>query len=303
MEGALSGKVNYQEPKKNPISAWRIMWKEVRHDKIALIGLILFVAIVTTVYIWAPLIDFDAAMRVDLRSRDLAPSAEHILGTDAQGRDGLTQLVLSARNSFNIAFLISIAGAVIGVLLGLFSGYFGGHIDNVVMRILDFFTLVPPVMLVIVFIAVMEGYGVLEFSLIMIILFSWQGTARLIRAKALQQGQLDYVSASKTLGTPNIVVIFREVLPNLISIIVSQFTIALAGNMGIEVMLTALGFGLPFGTPSLGRLVWTASNPATMVNRSWQWLPAAVLIVLMMLCINFVGQALNRAADAKKRTI
>ncbi|MCL2285453.1 MAG: ABC transporter permease subunit, partial [Firmicutes bacterium] len=147
------------------------------------------------------------------------------------------------------------------------------------------------------------NYGVVTFSLMMIGIFTWMSFAGLIRIKALQQGRLDYVAASKTLGTPNIVIIFREVLPNLVSIIVSQFTLSLAGNMGIETGLTFLGFGLPFGTPSLGRLVFYARTPANLTNRLWLWLPAALLIIIMMLCINFVGQALNRAADAKKRTV
>lgn len=279
------------------------MWREIYTDKLAFVAFILFIVIVATVYIWALTIDQDAATLVHLGQRDRAPSATNWLGTDPGGRDMMQQLILSARNSFNIAFIVTIAGAIIGILFGLFAGFYGRHVDNVLMRILDFFAMVPTFMLVIVFVSVIHNYSVVTFALLMIALVSWQGTARLIRIKALQQGTLDYVSASKTLGTPNIVIIFREVLPNLVSIITSNFTINLAANMGIETGLTFLGFGLPFATPSLGRLVFYASVPANMINRPWQWLPAALLIIIMMLCINFVGQALNRAADAKKRMV
>jgi peptide/nickel transport system permease protein len=127
--------------------------------------------------------------------------------------------------------------------------------------------------------------------------------AGMVRVMTFKQGALDYVAASKTLGTPNIMIMFREVLPNLVSIISSFLTIMLAGNMGLETGLTFLGFGLPPGTPSLGTLIANARNPATMQNRPWQWLPAALLVFILMLCINFVGQALNRAADAKKRKV
>jgi len=279
------------------------MWREVKNDKLALIGLFFFIVIVATVYLWYPFIDQAAADRVNLLTRNLPPGeGGFLLGTDPSGRDMLPRLILSARNSFNIAFLVTGGATLIGVFVGLFSGYYGGHVDNVIMRIIDFITMVPFIMLVIVFVALIPNYTPLTFSLIFIA-FSWQPTARLIRAKALQQGELDYVSASKTLGTPNIIIIFREVLPNLVSIITSNLTLTLAANMGIETGLTFLGFGLPHGVPSLGNLVHFARIPYDMQNRMWLWLPAALLIIVMMLCINFVGQALNRAADAKKRTI
>jgi peptide/nickel transport system permease protein len=83
--------------------------------------------------------------------------------------------------------------------------------------------------------------------------------------------------------------------------VIVDLTLALAGNMGLEVGLTFLGFGLPFSTPSLGALVHYGAVPENMRNRPWQWLPAALLILVLMLCINFVGQAVKRAADAKQR--
>ena len=282
---------------------WKVMWKEIYGDKLALASLIIFVVIVTAVYIWAAAIDPAAAGVVDLLNRNGAPVPGNILGFDSAGRDMIWQLILSARNSFTIAFIITFAGVAAGMLFGLVAGYYGGHVDNALMRVLDFFAMIPTVMLVIVFVVTIPNYTVITFVILMTVFVAWQGTARLIRIKALQQRELDYVSASKTLGTPNIVIIFREVFPNLISIITSNFTLQLALNMGIETGLTFLGFGLPFGNPSLGRLVFYAAVPANMLNRPWQWLPAALLIIIMMLCINFVGQALNRAADARKRTV
>lgn len=278
------------------------MWNEIYRDKLALIGLIIFVLVLATVYIWALFINQSDAEFVTLAMRLRPPSGEFWLGTDSGGRDMLHQLILSARNSFNLAFMVTLGGAVIGILFGLFAGFYGGHVDNVLMRLLNFIGMVPFLMLIIVFVSLVPNYSVLTFALIMTA-FSWQSTAMLLRIKSLQQGKLDYVAASKTLGTPNVVIIFREVLPNLVSIIVSNLTLILAANIGLETGLTFLGFGLPTGTPSLGRLVFYARTPANLTGRLWLWLPAALLIIIMMLCVNFVGQALNRAADAKKRTI
>lgn len=283
-------------------SVWKIMWTEIYNDKIALFGFFLFITIIATVYIWAPFIDQADAGFVNLRTRLLPPGGDFPLGTDSGGRDMLSQLILSARTSFNIAFIVTAGGATIGIIVGLFAGFYGGHVDNVIMRTINFIGMIPFFMLIIVFVSLIPNYSVTTFALIMIA-FSWQGTAILLRIKSLQQGRLDYVAASKTLGTPNIVIIFREVLPNLISIIVSNLTLILAANIGLETGLTFLGFGLPFGTQSLGRLVFYARTPANMTDRWWLWLPAALLIVVTMLCVNFVGQALNRAADAKKRSV
>jgi len=287
----------------NKTSAWRVMWKEVRGDKLALLGLVLFIAILLTVYIWAGFfIDIDAVGRVNLFERNSEPRPGHRLGFDSQGRDVIPQLIMGARNSLNISFGVTIPGAIIGIFVGLIAGFYGKHVDNAIMRLMALWGMVPGMMLIILLRTIFTP-GVFGFALMMTVVGAWMGMAGMVRIMALRQGALDYVAASKTLGTPNIIIIFREVLPNLVSIITSQFTISLAANMGLETGLTFLGFGLPPGTPSLGRLVAYAQSPTVLQNRWWQWLPAALLIVVMMLCINFVGQALNRAADAKKRRV
>jgi peptide/nickel transport system permease protein len=284
-------------------SAWKAMWNEIRSDKLALIGLIVFIAIMATVYIWSLFIDERAMMIANFGLRNDAPTARVPFGFDALGRNMFPHLIISARNSFNMAYVVTFVGVAFGTVVGLFSGFYGGHVDNVLMRILDFWGMIPALMLIIVFVSTMPNYTPVQFALMFTVIYAWQSTARLIRSMAFRQANLDYVAASKTLGTPNIVVIFREVMPNLVSIMTANLTIQLAANIGFETGLTFLGFGLPFGTPSLGRLVFNAARPEALRNYWWQWLPAALLIIVVMLCVNFVGQALNRAADAKKRSV
>src|SRR5699024_3765045 len=112
---------------------------------------------------------------------------------------------------------------------GLVSGYFGGHVDNIMMRILDFFLILPFIMVVILFVSIVPKYSVVSFSLIMTA-FLWMGIARLIRSKALQERELDYAQASKTLGSSNLKIMFTQVLPNLSSIIIVTMTLNLAAN-------------------------------------------------------------------------
>ena len=277
-----------------------ILWREVMKDKLAISSLFLLALILVAVYASSLVLDQERIGKVDLLSIYEPPSAEHWLGTDYGGRDIFGQLVIGARNSFTIALTITLLTGFVGLAVGSVAGYFGGIIDNLIMRLIDFILVLPFLMLVIVFIATVPKNDVMMFILIMSA-FLWTGKARLIRAKMLAERGMDYVSASKTLGTPDWKIIVREILPNLSSIIIVNLTLNLAGNIGIESGLSYLGFGLPESTPSLGTLVSYAMNPEVLQKKWWIWLPASLLIFVMMLCINFIGQALKRAADARQR--
>ncbi|NOU94682.1 ABC transporter permease subunit [Paenibacillus sp. LMG 31456] len=277
-----------------------ILWREVIKDKLAFCSLLLLALILCSVYASSLLLDQERMLKVDLLSIYEPPSAEYWLGTDYGGRDIFGQLMIGARNSFTIALTITVLTGIVGLAVGSIAGYFGGIIDNLIMRVIDFILILPFLMLVIVIIALVPKNDVAMFILIMSA-FLWTGKARLIRAKMLAERGMDYVSASKTLGTPDWKIIVREILPNLSSIIIVNLTLNLAGNIGIESGLSYLGFGLPESTPSLGTLVSYAMNPEVLQNKWWIWLPASLLIFVMMLCINFIGQVLKRAADARQR--
>lgn len=281
-------------------SGLSILWREITRDKLALASLIFIILVTSFVYITAIVLDQDQIVRVDLFALNKAPSSEYWLGTDYGGRDIFGQLIIGTRNSLTIAILVTAMTGLIGISIGVISGYFGGMIDNFFMRIVDFFLILPFLMIVIAFIAIVPKYSILSFTLIMTA-FLWMGIARLIRSKALQERELDYVKASRTMGTSHAGVIFKQIMPNLSSIIIVTMTLNLAANIGLESGLSFLGFGFPEDTPSLGTLVSYARNAQTLENRPWIWLPASVLILVLMLSINNVGQALKRAADAKQR--
>lgn len=281
-------------------SGFSIMWRELRKDKLAMFSLVFLAILLLAVYATSFIMKQEDIVRVDLFAIYAPPSAEHWLGTDYGGRDIFGQLIIGTRNSFTIGLAITILSCFIGLSIGLIAGYFGGAIDNMIMRVIDFVMVLPFLMLVIVFITLVPTFNIFTFILIMSV-FLWTGKARLIRSKVLTEKELDYVSASKTLGTPNWKIILFQVLPNLSSIIIVSVTLNLAGNIGIESGLTFLGFGLPESTPSLGTLVSYARNPDVLQEKWWIWLPASVMILTLMLCINFIGQALRRSADARQR--
>ncbi|MEC4568825.1 ABC transporter permease [Paenibacillus sp. CMAA1739] len=285
--------------RKSP-SSWSVLRRELVRDKMALLSIGFVALFLIFIYASVLFVNQDVVTTVDLGAIREAPGSVHWLGTDRAGRDIFGQLVIGARNSFTIGFTITLLSAAIGLTLGLLAGFYGGLVDNIIMRIIDFILVLPFLMLVIVFVSIVPKSGIGSFIFIMTA-FLWIGKARLIRAKVLSERELDYVQASKTLGTPNWKIIWLGVLPNLSSIVIVNLTLSLAGNIGIETGLSYLGFGLPESTPSLGTLVSYANDPDVLQNSWWMWLPASLLILVLMLAINFIGQALKRATDARQR--
>lgn len=283
-----------------PPTGLQVIFREFKKDKLAMFSLIALIIIIVGVFIWAFTIDKEAVMRVSLRDKFAQPGDKFFLGADQGGKDILGQLIIGARNSIGIAIAITLITGIVGVAIGLICGYFGGWIDNIFMRIIDFFITIPSLMLIIVFVTIVPKYTMTTFVIIMSI-FMWTSTARLVRSKALTESRRDYVNASKTMGTPGIFIIFKEIMPNISSILIVELTLNFAGNVGIETGLSYLGFGLPPATPSLGTLVAYANNPLVLQEKWWVWLPASLFILLMMLGINYVGQALRRSADARQR--
>lgn len=289
------------ELESTPATGLKVIWREFKKDKLAMLSLIVLLIIILGVFIWAPFIDQEKLMEISLYDEFAEPGTNgYILGADQGGNDVLGQLIIGARNSIGIAIAITIITGILGIAIGIITGYYGGVIDNIFMRIIDFFMTLPTLMIIIVFVTIVPKYNVITFILIMS-LFLWVGTARLVRSKALTESRRDYVNASKTMGTSDFVIMFKGIVPNLSSILIVEMTLNFAGNVGIETGLSFLGFGLPPTTPSLGTLVGYASNPIVLSEKWWVWLPASILILVLMLGINYVGQALRRSADAKQR--
>lgn len=278
-----------------------IVFKEITKDKMAMVSLIIFVILILGVAIGSLFFNQKEAMKVNIINSYLAPGEEgYILGTDQGGVSIFAQLILGARNTLLLAFVVTVVTTVLGGFIGLASGYYGGRIDNIIMRIIDFITILPTMMIIIVFIIMIPNYSVINLAII-ISIFGWPGMARLTRSKALSESRKDYVSASKTMGTNDLKIMLTKVLPNISSILIVDATLSFAGNIGLETGLSFLGLGFPLGTPSLGTLIGLASAPDVIQDRQYIWIPAALFILVLTLCINYVGQALRRSSDARQR--
>ena len=295
---------NIKDPVKaeNP-TGFSVIVREFKKDKIALFSFFAVTIFIIAVFVASMFIDLQQLQTVDIFRKYEVPSFDNFwnfFGRDSGGRSVMGYVIVGARNSITIGVIITIVTTFIGLFVGLCMGYYGGKIDAWGMRIVDFISIMPSVMIIIVFVSIVPKYGIFQFILIFS-MFYWTRTTRLARSKTLSETRRDYVNASKTMGTSDLKIMFSEILPNISSIIIVNGTLALASNIGIEVALSFLGFGLPAATPSLGTLISYASKPEIIQYKAYVWLPAALVLLFMMLGINYIGQALRRAADAKQR--
>ncbi|MDF7638749.1 ABC transporter permease [Lactobacillus sp. ESL0791] len=304
----MSEKKNLQKNDKNtkapisrPTSGFRIAVREIWRDKGARFSL--FVLILVLLFTFGGSMFLNKGQVTEFNILDAYQGwgqDGHIFGTDDGGRDIFKLLIMGGRNSIIIGLAVSVICMVIGIVIGLISGYFGGTIDNIIMRIIDFWQLLPPLPIEIVLVTVIPNFS--ATALVGIIsLFSWTRESRFYRAYVLSQRQRDYVLASKTSGSSNLKIMFKEVLPNILSPIITDAILMIAGNIGVETGLSFIGYGLPKNVPSLGTLIGFANDPVNITTRPWLWVPAVVLLLIICLSVNYVGEALQRAGDARQR--
>ena len=289
-----------------PPMGFEVIKREFMKDKLALLSLIVFILILLFLYVAPFFLNLESATKVQIFNRYMAPGSvadtghTHLLGADEGGRDVLAQLILGGRNSITIALIVTALTMIIGLVVGIVSGYYGGRVDNFIMRLVDFVMIIPGFILFITLNTILKANTVLGISLTFSVIY-WTSYARLFRTRTLSEASKDYINASKTMGTRDWKIMLTELLPNISSRIITQLVLSMAGNIGLETGLSYLGFGLPIGTPSLGTLIGTAKTADIIENKQWVWLPAALFILVLMLCINYIGQAVQRSTDARQR--
>ena len=225
------------------------------------------------------------------------PSPEHILGTDKVSRDMFSRILYAMRASLLVGFLATLISTVIGVVLGLISGYFGGWPDRLIMSFTDMVMSFPYILLVLVAAAIFQP-GM--WTIILVLGFvDWPGVCRLVRGNVLSLREANFVKSDITAGMPQRYVLFREILPNTIAPVLVYATSVFAISILDEAALSFLGQGVQLPTPSLGNLLGDAQSLTTLTNQPWMWVPAGLVIILLVMCINFVGDALRDAIDPK----
>ena len=224
-----------------------------------------------------------------------APSLKFLLGTDQIGRDMLSRLLYATRVSLMVGALSTLISTAIGVVLGLMGGYFGGWLDIAIMRFTDMVMSFPYILLVLVAAAIFEP-GL--WSIILILgLVDWPGIARLVRGNVLSLRETNFVKSSIVAGMPSRYILFSEILPNTVAPILVYATSVMALSMLDEASLSFLGMGVQPPAASLGNMLGSAQSLTILTRQPWLWIPPGLLIVVLVVAINFVGDALRDALD------
>lgn len=223
------------------------------------------------------------------------PSRDNWLGTDDRGRDLLAQLLYGFRVSVLFALALTAIGVVLGVAAGAVQGYFGGKLDLAFQRFIEIWSAMPELYLLIIFSAVFAPSVALLLALLS--LFGWMGLSDYVRAEFLRNRQLDYVRAARALGLSNAQIIWRHILPNSLTPVVTFLPFRMSGAILALTSLDFLGLGVPPGTPSLGELLAQGKNN---IDAWWISLSTFGVLVLTLLLLTFMGDALRDALDPRK---
>jgi ABC-type dipeptide/oligopeptide/nickel transport system permease subunit len=295
----LGSAIEDREHLKKSRSFYGRAWASFRRDKVAIVALVISVILILFSFgapIVARLTGHDYATG-DLRAQLLPPfqSSDHILGTDANGRDILTRLAYGGRVSMMVAMLSLVFTFVIGGTVGSVAGFFGGFIDNILMRFVDVVISVPGITLLLL-VSVWWRPGPVGLAVV-IASISWTGISRLIRGEVLALRHREFVEAARLVGASDARIIISHIFPNVLSIIIVWASLALPGLIITEATLSYLGFGVRIPIPSWGNMLNEAYQ---FYTQSWTYafLPG-FFIFLTSLCFNLVGNGLRDALDPR----
>jgi peptide/nickel transport system permease protein len=267
----------------------------LRH-RLAMAGSIIVVTIVSAAILLPLLLPLDPT-QTDYTAIRAAPSAAHVLGGDLSGRDVFARLVYGTRVSLIVGFGAVAVYVTIGTALGLIAGFSGGILDQVIMRVTDVMLSIPTLLLVIVFVSIVGPS--LQSVVAVIGLLGWPITTRLIRGQLLSLREAEFITAARTIGVADRAIAMRHLLPNLVGPLTVVATFGVAEAILLEASLSFLGLGVRPPTSSLGEMINQARAPSTLQGLPWIWIPAGVVIAMIVLAVNFVGDGLRDALDPR----
>lgn len=298
-----------EETVNNPVTAKRVnpriesykqFWRRLAKNKAAVFGGLLIIFIVLMAFIGPWIITTFTDYRpnqTDLTNKLQGPSAAHWFGTDSYGRDIFTRVIFGAKLTLYVGFFSVFIGGVIGVIFGIISGYYGGRVDAVIMRLMDVLLAFPGILLALAIVAVLGGS--LTNVIIAVGIFSVPAFARVVRGSTLSVRKLEYVDAVRALGASDFRIIFKHILPNIMSPIIVQASLRIATAILTGAGLSFLGLGAQPPAPEWG----------AMLNEGRQYMYEAghvalfpgLMIVLVVLAFNIFGDGVRDALDPKMK--
>jgi peptide/nickel transport system permease protein len=265
-------------------------------------GLILIAFVVALGPVGSLFVDTDRA-RVATAAVDLAPSAEHPLGTDSVGRDVLAVIVAGTPLTLRVGLVAGAVGLAIGALLGFVAGYFGGWIDTLIKSAADILLTVPGLLFLIVIATTLRSAVSVDMMALVIASLAWMVPTRTVRSQVLSLRERAYVQVARLSGMSDLEIIGRELLPNLLPYLAASFVAAVSSAVLASIGLEALGLG-PQNEPTLGMTIyWCIYYASLLRGLWWWWAPPVVIIILIFIGLFLVSMGLDRIANPRLRKL
>ncbi|MFN8475347.1 MAG: ABC transporter permease [Anaerolineae bacterium] len=276
------------------ISQRVLIWRAFRRHTLATAGLFTILILVVIALLAPALAPYDPAEQ-DLMNSLMPPSREHLMGTDDLGRDTFSRVLVGSRVSLSVAFVSVAILITIGVLIGVVAGYYRTF-DGPLMRVIDLMMSIPNTFLILTIVALF-GPG-LRNTILVIALTSWMGTARIVRGQFLSLREKEFVEAALAVGASNRRIIFRHIMPNILSVVIVQATLFVAFTVIVESTLSYLGLGVQPPAPSWGNMLSSGRN---FIQQAW-WMTVfpGLAIFITVLAFNFLGDGLRDALDPRR---
>lgn len=277
---------------------WREAWIRMRRNRSSIVGMVLLSIIILLAVFANVIAPYDQTVtKIDMLHRLAPPSGEHIFGTDELGRDLFARIIHGARISLSIGLLAEAVTFLLGMLFGAISGYYGGKLDNLIMRFMDVFMAIPSLLLSI---AMVTAFGTSTLILVMAIAIAGvPSLSRVVRAQVMSAKEQEYVEAARALGANDAVIILKYIVPNIMSPIIIQVALDIAGCILTVSSLSYLGLGVPPPAPEWGSILSTGQ---TYIRDAWNiTVFPGLMIIMTVISLNLVGDGLRDALDPKMK--
>ncbi len=282
------------------IGYYQLVWRRLRRHRLAVVAGCVLLVLALACYL-GPLLLPARWDEPDLFNRYMAPSFTHIMGTDDLGRDLFKRILEGGQVSLAVGVLAMLVTVVLGGLIGALAGYFGRLLDNTMMRFTDGVLAIPQIFILILIIASFGQGGHTPAVIIVAIgVTSWPYTARIIRSVVLSIREREFIEAARASGSGNLTILARHVLPNALGPIMVAATLTIGFAIILESALSFLGYGLGPPTASWGGMLFNAN--AFIFNAPYAPYAAlfpGLMILLAVLCVNFIGDGLRDAFDPR----
>jgi peptide/nickel transport system permease protein len=288
----------------------QLVWRRFRKHRMAMIGGVGVIVLLLFIIGGSLIIPESAANSTDLLARLAGPSSRHWFGTDSVGRDVFDRIIYGGQISIFIGLLAVIVEVTLGTLIGGTAAYYGGWVDALLMRFTEAMLAIPSLFLLIVlakFIGRNVGQvqilgrtfsGSIGIVILVIGITAWMYLARIVRANVLSLKEMDYISASRALGASNSRIFFSHLVPNTLGAIIVAATLGLASAILTEAYVSFLGLGVQSPTSTWGNMMQQAQS-FIIRGAWWMWVFPSLFIVLIILCINLLGDGLRDAFDPR----